>query len=143
MASGSAVVGWFQAELRVQGLLHGQADLAQADVLKRLCLLRLRSLRWHDCVFRGFGYPELHNLLRGDFDRCARSGIPAHPRLSVNADQSPDTGYDEQAILLDLSDGRVGKCIQQVLRHFLGDLAAICEGLDDLRLCHGDFPYSA
>jgi hypothetical protein len=32
LASGTAVVGQFQAELRVQGLLHGQADLAQADV---------------------------------------------------------------------------------------------------------------
>src|ERR1035441_2890647 len=108
MASGSAVVGWFQAELRVQGLLHGQADLAQANVLKRLCLLRLRSLRRHDCVFRGFGYPEFHNLLRGNLDRCASRGITAHPRLSVNADEPPDSRNDEDAVLLDLSDGRVG-----------------------------------
>src|ERR1022692_1577338 len=111
-------------------------------VEKRLYLLRLRSLRRHDCVFRGLGYPELHNFLGGDLDGRTRSRVPAHPRLPVHTDQSPDSRNDEQAVLLDLSDGRVGECIQHVLRHFLGDLAAICEGLDDLRLCHCDSPYS-
>src|ERR1035441_479258 len=104
----------------------------------RLCLLRLRSLRRHNGVFRGFGYPKLHNLLRGDFDRCARSRVPTHPRLTVHTDQSPESGQDEQAVLLDLGDGYVGECVQQALRYFLGDLARVCKGLDDLRLCHHD-----
>src|SRR5450756_499150 len=104
----------------------------------RLCLLRLRSLRRHNGVFRGFGYPELHYLLGGDFDRCARSRVSTHPRLAVHTDQSPESGQDEQAVLLDLGDGYVGECVQQALRHLLGDLAGVCEGLDDLRLCHHD-----
>src|SRR5664279_4339784 len=103
-----------------------------------LCLLRLRSLRRHNGVFRGFGYPELHYFLRGDFDRCARSRVPTHPRLAVHTDQSPESGQDEQAVLLDLGDGDVGECVQQAFRHLLGDLAGVCEGLDDLRLCHHD-----
>ena len=108
-----------------------QADVSQTEVprkeaVRRLCL-RLLHLR-HNRFFRGFGCPELHNLLRGDFDRRARSKVPAHPRLAVNTDQAPDSGQDEQDVLLDLGDGRVGKCVQQVLRYFLGDLARVCEG---------------
>src|ERR1039457_7696239 len=108
------------------------------EAVGRLCLLRLRSLRRHNGVFRGFGYPELHYLLRGDFDRCACSRVSTHPRLAVHTDQSPESGQDEQAVLLDLGDGYVGECVQQALRHFLGDLTRVCEGLDDLRLCHHD-----
>src|ERR1039457_2407407 len=108
------------------------------EAVGRLCLLRLRSLRRHNGVFRGFGYPELPSLLRGDFDRCACSRVSTHPRLAVHTDQSPESGQDEQAVLLDLGDGYVGECVQQALRHFLGDLTRVCEGLDDLRLCHHD-----
>src|ERR1035441_269327 len=108
------------------------------EPVRRLCLLRFRSLRRHNGVFRGFGYPELHYLLRGDFDRCACSRVSTHPRLAVHTDQSPESGQDEQAVLLDLGDGYVGECVQQALRHFLGDLTRVCEGLDDLRLCHHD-----
>src|ERR1035437_3619638 len=108
------------------------------EAVGRLCLLRLRSLRRHNGVFRGFGYPELHYLLGGDFDRYARSRVPTHPRLAVHTDQSPESGQDEQAVLLDLGDGYVAECVQQALRYFLGDLARVCEGLDDLCLCHHD-----
>src|ERR1039457_3080149 len=118
--------------------LARQAGVPRNEAAGRLCLLRLRSLRRHNGIFRGFGNPELHYLLSGDFDRCARSRVPTHPRLAVHTDQSPESGQDEQAILLDLGDGYVGECVQQALRYFLGDLARVCEGLDDLRLCHHD-----
>src|ERR1017187_5573033 len=70
--------------------------------------------------------------------RCTCRGVPTHPRLAIHTDQSPESGQDEQAVLLDLGDGYVGECAQQALRYFLGDLARVCEGLDDLCLCHHD-----
>src|ERR1039457_3496512 len=63
--------------------LARQAGVPRNEAAGRLCLLRLRSLRRHNGVFRGFGNPELHYLLRGDFVRCARSRVPTHPRLAT------------------------------------------------------------
>src|SRR5437868_9548393 len=103
-----------------------------------LCL-RLVRLRWHDRVLRSLGHPELHSLLGCDFDGFTCGRIAAHPCLAINTDQSPDSREDEQAVLLDLRDCRLGECVQQLLRYLLRDLALVCEGLDDLRLCHCDF----
>jgi hypothetical protein len=34
---------------------------------------------------------------------------PAHPSFALHTEQSTDAGYNEQAVLLDLGDGRLGE----------------------------------
>src|SRR6266852_6278693 len=119
-------------------LLSCSADHGTESVI-RLCL-RLARLRRHNRVFCGLGYPELHNLLGGDLDSLASSGVAAHPGLAVHTNEPADSRQNEDAVLLDLGHGRLGECTQIFFRSLLGDLALIYESLEQLCLRHRDSP---
>src|ERR1017187_9795035 len=64
------------------------------------------------------------------------AGLRPMRALRFHTDQSPYTGQHEYAILLDLTDSRLRQGGEQALRDFLGNLALLCQCLDDLRLRH-------
>src|ERR1022692_1596426 len=64
------------------------------------------------------------------------AGLRPMRALRSTRTQPPYTRQHENAILLDLTDGRVRQRGEQALRDFLGNLALLCQCLDDLRLSH-------